>query len=93
MEVTSGGHALKFYASQRLNIKRIGSVKQGEEVHHHNVFCSVSHMPFGLCQSMIGSVFKIFLCPDIVRLIRCLMASVWLCHHCRFSEAKCVLRW
>lgn len=31
-EVTSGGNALKFYASVRLNIKRIGLVKKGEEV-------------------------------------------------------------
>lgn len=31
-EVTCGGNALKFYASVRLNIKRIGFVKKGEEV-------------------------------------------------------------
>lgn len=31
-EVTCGGNALKFYASMRLNIKRIGLVKRGEEV-------------------------------------------------------------
>ncbi|KAF9622928.1 hypothetical protein IFM89_035161 [Coptis chinensis] len=30
-EVTSGGNALKFYASVRLNVKRIGLVKKGEE--------------------------------------------------------------
>ncbi|XP_078447444.1 recA DNA recombination family protein isoform X2 [Wolffia australiana] len=30
-EVTSGGNALKFYASVRLNIKRIGLVKKGDE--------------------------------------------------------------
>ncbi|RWR86904.1 DNA repair protein recA 3, mitochondrial isoform X1 [Cinnamomum micranthum f. kanehirae] len=30
-EVTSGGNALKFYASVRLHIKRIGLVKKGEE--------------------------------------------------------------
>ncbi|KAJ4748194.1 Protein RecA [Rhynchospora pubera] len=30
-EVTSGGNALKFYASVRLNIRRIGFVKKGEE--------------------------------------------------------------
>uniref|UniRef100_A0ACD5X837 Uncharacterized protein n=1 Tax=Avena sativa TaxID=4498 RepID=A0ACD5X837_AVESA len=30
-EVTSGGNALKFYASVRLNIRRIGLVKRGEE--------------------------------------------------------------
>ena len=31
-EVTTGGRALKFYASQRLDIRRIGSIKEGEEV-------------------------------------------------------------
>ena len=31
-ETTTGGNALKFYASVRLDIRRIGSVKTGEEV-------------------------------------------------------------
>ncbi len=31
-EVTTGGNALKFYASIRLDIRRIGAVKKGEEV-------------------------------------------------------------
>ena len=31
-EVTTGGNALKFYASQRLDIRRIGAVKKGEDV-------------------------------------------------------------
>ena len=31
-EVTSGGRALKFYASVRLDIRRIGQVKKAEEV-------------------------------------------------------------
>jgi len=31
-ETTSGGNALKFYASVRLDIRRIGSIKKGEEV-------------------------------------------------------------
>lgn len=30
-ETTTGGKALKFYASQRLDIRRIGALKQGEE--------------------------------------------------------------
>jgi recombination protein RecA len=30
-EVTCGGNALKFYASMRLNIRRTGLVKKGEE--------------------------------------------------------------
>ncbi len=31
-ETTPGGNALKFYASVRLDIRRIGSIKEGEEV-------------------------------------------------------------
>jgi recombination protein RecA len=31
-ETTTGGNALKFYASVRLDIRRIGSVKEGEEI-------------------------------------------------------------
>ena len=31
-ETTSGGNALKFYSSVRLDIRRIGAVKEGEEV-------------------------------------------------------------
>ena len=31
-EVTTGGNALKYYASVRLNVRRIGSIKKGEEV-------------------------------------------------------------
>ena len=31
-ETTTGGHALKFYASVRLDIRRIGSIKKGDEI-------------------------------------------------------------
>ncbi|MGK0223604.1 MAG: recombination protein RecA [Limisphaerales bacterium] len=31
-ETTSGGNALKFYSSVRLDIRRIGSIKEGDEV-------------------------------------------------------------
>jgi len=31
-ETTTGGHALKFYSSVRLDIRRIGAVKEGEQV-------------------------------------------------------------
>jgi len=40
-EVTCGGNALKFYASVRLNIKRIGFVKKGEEVQIIKFFSSM----------------------------------------------------
>lgn len=32
LETTTGGNALKFYASVRLDIRRIGAVKNGDEV-------------------------------------------------------------
>jgi recombination protein RecA len=31
-ETTTGGNALKFYATQRLDIRRIGAIKEGDEV-------------------------------------------------------------
>jgi len=31
-ETTTGGNALKFYASMRLDIRRVGSIKEGEDV-------------------------------------------------------------
>ncbi len=31
-ETTTGGHALKFYASVRMDIRRIGAIKKGDEV-------------------------------------------------------------
>ena len=31
-ETTTGGNALKFYASQRLDIRRIGAIRKGDEV-------------------------------------------------------------
>ncbi|MDZ7696902.1 MAG: recombinase RecA [Deltaproteobacteria bacterium] len=31
-ETTTGGNALKFYATQRLDIRRIGSIKEGDQV-------------------------------------------------------------
>lgn len=31
-ETTTGGNALKFYASMRLDIRRIGSIKKGDEI-------------------------------------------------------------
>ena len=31
-ETTTGGNALKFYSSVRLDIRRVGSLKKGDEV-------------------------------------------------------------
>ncbi len=36
-ETTTGGNALKFYASVRLDIRRIGQIKDGDEVNGNNV--------------------------------------------------------
>lgn len=36
-ETTTGGNALKFYASQRLDVRRIGSIKEGDEIVGNNV--------------------------------------------------------
>jgi len=36
-ETTTGGNALKFYASVRLDIRRVGQIKDGEEVLGNNV--------------------------------------------------------
>ena len=34
-ETTTGGNALKFYASDRLHIRRTGPIKNGDEIHGH----------------------------------------------------------
>lgn len=36
-ETTTGGNALKFYASVRLDIRRVGQIKEGEEIIGNNV--------------------------------------------------------
>jgi recombination protein RecA len=40
-ETTTGGTALKFYASVRIDIRRIGSVKEGEEISGNRVRAKV----------------------------------------------------
>ncbi len=40
-ETTSGGNALKFYASQRLDIRRIGAIKIGDGVQGNRTRCKV----------------------------------------------------
>ncbi|KAK1259919.1 hypothetical protein QJS04_geneDACA021514 [Acorus gramineus] len=52
VEVTSGGNALKFYASVRLNIKRIGAVKKGEEV-------IGSHVQVKIVKNKLAPPFKV----------------------------------
>ncbi len=40
-ETTPGGRALKFYASCRIDVRRIGSLKEGEEVVGQRVRCKI----------------------------------------------------
>jgi recombination protein RecA len=40
-ETTPGGRALKFYASSRIDVRRIGALKEGEEVVGQRVRCKV----------------------------------------------------
>ncbi len=40
-ETTTGGNALKFYASQRIDVRRIGSVKGGEDVLGSQTRCKI----------------------------------------------------
>lgn len=40
-ETTSGGRALKFYASCRIDVRRIGSLKEGEDVVGQRVRCKI----------------------------------------------------
>lgn len=54
-EVTSGGNALKFYASVRLHIKRIGLVKKGEEV---IVYPFTAYIDFVTCIQYLSFFFS-----------------------------------
>ena len=59
-EVTCGGNALKFYASMRLNIRRVGLVKKGEDVsiQIRNTYLTASACVlklYYLCVQTIGS--------------------------------------
>ncbi|KAF3592321.1 hypothetical protein DY000_02020347 [Brassica cretica] len=59
-EVTCGGNALKFYASMRLNIRRVGLVKKGEDasIQIRNTYLTASACVlklYYLCVQTIGS--------------------------------------
>lgn len=76
---TTGGKALKFYASVRMEVKRIGSVKQGDEVIGNEVTVKVTknkvappfkeasfQIMYGKGISRVGEILDIALSNDIV---------------------------
>ncbi|MGL4253722.1 MAG: recombinase RecA [Fusobacteriaceae bacterium] len=76
---TTGGKALKFYASVRMEVKRIGSVKQGDEVIGNEVTIKVTknkvappfkeaafQIMYGKGISRVGEILDIALSNDIV---------------------------
>ncbi|EJU23852.1 RecA protein [Peptoanaerobacter stomatis] len=79
-ETTTGGRALKFYSSIRLDVRRIGSVKQGEEIIGSRVKVKVAKNkvapPFKLCEfdimygkgiSQAGEILDIAIATKIVK--------------------------
>lgn len=76
---TTGGKALKFYSSVRMEVKRVGSVKQGEEVIGNETTVKVTknkiappfreakfQIMYGKGISRIGEILEIALSNDIV---------------------------
>lgn len=76
---TTGGKALKFYASVRMEVKRIGSVKQGDEAIGNEVTVKVTknkvappfkeaafQIMYGKGISRVGEILDIALSNDIV---------------------------
>lgn len=71
-ETTTGGNALKFYASQRLDIRRTQTLKDGDVSYANNVKIVVKKNkvapPFGKCETMIEFGQGISLDTEIVNL-------------------------
>lgn len=76
---TTGGKALKFYASVRMEVKRIGSVKQGDEAIGNEVVVKITknkvappfkeagfQIMYGKGISRVGEILDIALSNDIV---------------------------
>ena len=71
-EVTTGGNALKFYASQRLDIRKSQTLKDGETAYANNVRITVKKNkvapPFTKCETTIEFGQGISLETEIVNL-------------------------
>jgi len=71
-EVTTGGNALKFYASQRLDIRRVQTLKEGDTAYANNVRITVKKNkvapPFTKCETTIEFGQGISLETEIVNL-------------------------
>ena len=83
---TTGGKALKFYASVRMEVKRVGQVKQGDEVIGNETLVKITknkvappfkeasfQIMYGKGISKVGEVLDIALDNDIVSKIRSLV--------------------
>ena len=79
-ETTTGGNALKFYASVRLDIRRIGAVKEGDEVVGNETKVKVVknkmappfkealfQILYGKGTNMLGEVIDLAVAQDIVQ--------------------------
>ena len=79
-ETTTGGNALKFYASVRLDIRKVSPIKSGEEVMGHLVRVKVVknkvappfrkaefEIMFGEGVSRVGEVFNLAVSMDIIK--------------------------
>ncbi len=88
-ETTTGGNALKFYASVRLDIRRIGSVKEGENILGSETRVKVIknkmappfrqtefQIMYGEGINRLGEIIDLGVDIDVIKKIRCLV-QLW----------------